>query len=67
MTIQHYIDTKIIEIGKQKSIDLNSQKKNKKRIPYTYNIGDKILLEGAKSAKHGAREYAFLYIVQQVN
>ena len=52
---------------KQKMIDLSNQRENKKRIPHTYKVNEKILLKRVKSTKHGEREYDGPYKILEVN
>ena len=36
---------------------MNNQRENAKRIPYTYQVNDKVLLERIKKTKYGEKEY----------
>ena len=36
---------------------MNNQRENTKRIPHTYQVNDKVLLERVKKSKYGEKEY----------
>ena len=57
LPILHKVDWKYIKEKKQRLINLNNKRKNKKRIPHTYQVNDKVLLKRKKRLKHGDREY----------
>ena len=57
LSILHKADWKYIKEKKQRLIDLNNKRKNKKKIPHTYQGNDKVLLKRKKRLKHGDREY----------
>ena len=57
LPIFHQADWQYIKAKKQRLINMNNQRENAKRIPYTYQINDKVLLERVKKTKYGEREY----------
>ncbi len=44
LNVQHQADWELIKRRKQDRINSNNQKENSKRIPHTYRVGDKVLL-----------------------
>ena len=57
LPIKHRAEWKLIKDRKQKLININNKRENAKRIPHTYRVGDKVLLQRGKRSKHGDREY----------
>ena len=67
LPIKHHTDWKYIQDKKQKLINLNNARENRKRIPHDYNIGDMILVSRNERSKHGEREKNGPYPIVQVN
>ena len=63
--IKHIANWKSIKERKQKLIDYNNERENKKRIKHKYNIDDKVLLERHDANKY-ERPYDGPYRVKQV-
>ena len=57
LPIFHQADWQYIKAKKQRLINMNNQRENAKRIPYTYQVNDKVLLERVKRTKYGEKEY----------
>ena len=66
LNIQHKADWTAIKARKQQLIRKNNQIENSKRIPYTYHMGDQVMLESHCANKY---EQPFIgpYVVRQVN
>lgn len=56
-----------IKQRKQKIIDMNNQKENKKRLTHQYQIGDQILIRNYTKNKYGQAPYAGPYTITQIN
>ena len=52
---------------KQNIINNNNERENAKRIPHTYQIGDKIMLKKYNQHKYGGPEYKGPYAITTVN
>ena len=67
LPICHKADWKFIKDKKQRLIDMNNKRENKKRIPFQYTAGSKVPLKRAKRTKHGEREYDGPYTILQLH
>ena len=67
LPVRHIADWKYIHDRKQSSIDKNNIKENKLRKPYTYTVGQKVLLKNAQTTKFGTDTYGGPYIIATVN
>ena len=56
LPIQHQANWKYIQDKKQKLIDMNNKRENKKRTHHEYKLGDMILVSRNKKSKHGDKE-----------
>ena len=67
LNIAREANWKLIKDQKQKLIDQNNKRENASRKPYTYKVGDKVLIKNDWSAKY--RKVAFLgpYPITNVN
>lgn len=59
-------DWELIRLRKQQRINQNNVTENAKRIPYTYNIGDKIMIKEDPNRKYGTNAYSGPYRVTSV-
>ena len=60
-------DWDYIRQRKQNIIHNNNERENAKRIPHTYQIGDKIMLKKYNQHKYGGPEYEGPYAITTVN
>ena len=60
-------DWQFIKARKQRLIKQNNRKENSKRIPYTYRVGDQVLVKQEPNTKHGSDRYKGPYAVHTVN
>ena len=60
-------DWSLIRAHKQKLIRKNNERENKKRVPHTYHVGDKVLLKTAWTAKFDGTPYSGPYTIRRVN
>ena len=67
LPIQHQANWKYIQDKKQKLIDMNNKRENKKRTPHEYKLGDMILVSRNKKSKHGDKEKNGPFPIVQVN
>ena len=67
LPVRHIADWKYIHDRKQSSIDKNNIKENKLRKPYTYTVGQKVLLKNAQTTKFGTDTYGGPYTITTVN
>ena len=67
LPIQYQENWKYIQDKKQKLIDMNNKRENKKRTPHEYKLGDMILVSKNKRSKHGEREKNGHVAIVQVN
>ena len=67
LNISHDANWKFIKERKQRLIKINNQRENRKRIPYNYKIGDKVIVKGEQSAKYANAAYRGPYTVTAVN
>ena len=67
LNIKHEANWKFIRERKQKLIDENNKKENSRRIPHSYQVGDKVLYRADPSAKFGSDAYEGPYDVVKVN
>ena len=66
LNVKFEADWKQIRENKQKLIDKNNEKENKKRLKYTYEVGQKVLIKTEQSRKYGKNPYEGPYEVVQV-
>jgi hypothetical protein len=64
--IKHEANWEFIQKRKQKLIEKNNEAESTKRIPHTYNIGDKVLLRRGAENKYEA-PYEGPYTITKVN
>lgn len=57
----------VIKQRKQKIINQNNEKENKKRLKYEYKINDRILIKNYSKTKYGQAAYVGPYTVTRVN
>ena len=67
LNLEFHADWATIRKRKQKRIDENNQRENAKRLAYTYNVGDKIMVKNDPSRKFGTNAYAGPYQVTRVD
>ena len=67
LPMEHLADLKMIQLKKQRLINLNNRRENSKGILHTYHLNDRVLLERIKSTKHGEWEYDGPYPITQVH
>ena len=60
-------DWNLIRQSKQKRINRDNERENSKRIPYTYRVGEPIVLKTASNTKYGKNPYVGPFRVIQVN
>ena len=66
LNIQHKADWTAIKAQKQQLICKNNQIENSKCIPYTYRVGDLVMLEDHSANKY-EKPYKGLYTIHRVN
>jgi len=66
LNVQHLTDWTAIKAHKQRLISKNNRIENSKRIPYTYQEGDLVMLENHRARKY-EQPYSGPYRIQQVN
>jgi hypothetical protein len=66
LNIQHKADWTAIKARKQQLIRKNNQIENSKRIPYTYRVGDLVMLENHRANKY-EQPYLGPYSIRKVN
>jgi hypothetical protein len=66
LNIQFHADWKLIKDRKQKLIQQNNKRKNAKRIPHTYHVGDEVLIKQDQNTKFGSNPYKGPYTVTEV-
>ena len=69
MNIQFEADWEYIKNQKQKVIDYNNKKENSKRIPYSYQVNQLVMLDvtGTTKSKYAQNPYKGPYKVLKVN
>ena len=67
LNIAHDANWKYIKERKQRLIKINNKRENRKRIPYQYKIGDRVIVKGDYSAKYANIAYKGPYTVTAVN
>ena len=67
LNIAHDANWKYIKERKQWLIKINNIRENRRRIPYQYKIGDKVIVKGDQSAKYANTAYKGPYTVTAVN
>ena len=69
MNIQFRADWKYIKERKQKIIEKNNRRENQQRIPHTYKVGDKVLINMTPTSlsKYGISPFAGPFEVKHVN
>lgn len=65
--VQHIADWQFVKERKQRLIDLNNKRENAKRLPYTYVVGQRVLVKAAQSTKYGTDAYLGPFTVDSVN
>ena len=63
---KHVANWKLIKERKQKMIDYNNARENKKRIAHTYHVNDKVLLKNHRASKYES-SYLGPYAITKVN
>ena len=66
LPIQHQADWKYIKEKKQKLIDYNNKRENRKRKTFEFKVNDEVLISRAKKFKHGDRECDGPYTILEV-
>ena len=66
LNIQHKADGRAIKACEQQLIRENNHIENSKRIPYTYRVGDLVMLENYRANKY-EQPYLGLYSICKVN
>ena len=66
LNIKFEVDWQKIRERKQEIINKNNEKENKKRVPYTYTEGQKVLIKTEQSRKYGRNPYEGPYEVIEV-
>ena len=66
LNVKHEANWEYIRQRKQKLIEKNNKAENSKRIPHTYEIGDKVLLRRGNENKYET-PYQGPYIITQIN
>ena len=64
--IKHVANWEVIKQRKQNLINKNNARENAKRIPYTYRVGDKVLLRKGTENKY-EKPFEGPYVVRKVN
>jgi len=67
LNIAYNASWRYIEECKKRLIKINNKRENRKRIPYKYNIGDRVIIKGDYSAKYANVAYKGPYTVTAVN
>ena len=67
LNIAYDANWKYIKERKQRLIKINNKRENRKRIPYQYKIGDRVIVKGDYSAKYANTAYKGPYTVTAVN
>lgn len=67
LNIKFDANWKLIRERKQRIINANNQKENKKRIPHNYRVGDKVLYRIEWVSKYNENPYEGPYEIVQVN
>jgi transposase InsO family protein len=65
--VQHLADWRYITKRKQDAINTNNARENSKRLPYTYRVGQRVLIKAEQSAKYGTDSYFEPFTVEAVN
>ena len=58
---------RLIKERKQKRIQTNNEQENSKRKPYTYVVGDKVLIKEESNTKYGNNPYDGPYEITAIN
>ena len=66
LNLKHEVDWKKIKENKSRLIHKNNERENRKRIKYTYEVGQKVLIKTEQSRKYGKDPYAGPYEVVEV-
>ena len=67
LNVQYKANWTYIKERKQKLINENNRRENAKRQPYSYEVGDKILIRDAQKHKFGRDPYAGPYVICRIN
>ena len=65
--VQHVADWQYIKKRKQNAINVNNARENSKRIPYEYQVGQRVLIKAEQSSKYGTDSYFGPFTVEAVN
>jgi hypothetical protein len=66
LNVSFEADWQYIKARKQRLIKQNNVRENSKRLPHTYNVGDKVVVEQDPNRKHGANRYKGPYEITHV-
>jgi hypothetical protein len=66
LNVSFEADWQYIKARKQRLIKQNNERENSKRLPHTYNVGDKVVVEQDPNRKHGANRYKGPYEITHV-
>ena len=67
LNIQHQANWKYIKDRKQRMIRINNKRENSKRKPYTYQVGEQVLIKADQNSKYGSDSYYGPHTVVRVN
>lgn len=67
VNVQHHANWAYIKKNKQKLVEINNQRENAKRLPYTYQVGQLVLIKAEQNLKYGSDAYLGPYTVVGVN
>jgi hypothetical protein len=65
--VQHLANWRYITQRKQHAVKTNNTRENSKRLPYTYHVGQRVLIKAEQSAKYGTDSYFGPFTVEAVN
>ena len=65
--IRFEADWQYIKARRQRVIRQNNERENAKRVPHTYQMGDKVMVEQPQHRKYGAPKFRGPYEVDRVN
>ena len=66
LNLKHEVDWKKIKENKSQLIQKNNERENRKRVKYTYEVGQKVLIKTEQSRKYGKDPYTGPYEVVEV-
>jgi len=67
LNIKFQADWQYIKERKQRIINQNNERENAKRIPHTYAVGDRVMIEQHQNCKHGVPKFMGPHMVDRVN